>query len=132
MTPCSLLTLINRATLLVICIALALTVWLLHYAGDGFQLEADALLIGAWVLLPYVILTPLLKSATRLWRAVSLLSGSLLMSAFAAAMYVEGYLNSMDAQAALVFLFVPMYQLAVPALLATVFLAAGLKAWMTR
>ena len=104
---------ITRVTRIVLISAAAGCLGLLSYAADlsSGQNFLWAVGFGLWVVSPFVFLL----HATRRFegnrtRDVVLLLVSLATALFAAFVYYDAFFVSMDAQSALVFIFVPLWQ----------------------
>ena len=104
---------ITRVTRIVLVSAAACCLGLMSYAADltSGRNFLWAVGFGLWVVSPFVFLL----HATRRFqgnrtRDVALLLVSLATALFAAFVYYDAFFVSMDAQSALVFIFVPLWQ----------------------
>jgi hypothetical protein len=104
---------VTRITRILLIAAAAACLGLLTYAADLSSTSRffTALAFGLWVVSPFVFLLHASRRRrdNRVWQ-YGLLIVSMLTAAFAAVVYYDAYFVSLDAQNALVFLFVPLWQ----------------------
>ena len=104
---------ITRVTRIVLISAAAGCLGLLSYAADlsSGQNFLWAVGFGLWVVSPFVFLLHATRRfAGNRTRDIGLLLVSLATALFAAIVYYDAYFVSLDAQGALVFIFVPLWQ----------------------
>ena len=104
---------VTRITRIVLIAAAAACLGLLTWAADLGSTSRffTALAFGLWVVSPFIFLlhASLRRRDNRIWQ-YGLLVTSLLTAGFACTVYYAAYFISPDAQSALVFVFVPLWQ----------------------
>lgn len=104
---------VTRITRIVLIAAAAACLGLLTWAADlgSTSRFLTALAFGLWVVSPFIFLlhASLRRRDNRIWQ-YGLLVTSLLTAGFACIVYYAAYFISPDAQSALVFAFVPLWQ----------------------
>ena len=102
---------LKTVTLVVVGVGVAGAVGIMLFAGGGLPRDAASLGFLAWALLPYLPLALMSRVRTgSLTFAILLAAGSLGVVGFGLFVYVYAFLIELDAQSALVFIFVPLYQ----------------------